>query len=141
MCFRDRITAELLFSFDLSEACDSRRMVVAQVVQNDIRRRLREIELSRNLMSGIYSCRFFIEEHIKTVMNEMELNMKPCFQMYEKVAAHIGFPNVSGKVVVAYYYNDEIRGDIIRFTELNEDYNVNNQLIIERIEDNENSAK
>ena len=134
--------AQNIFNFDLDgkEEMLKKKLLVGQIVQNNIRKRLTEIERERGLPTGISTAEFFLKRHLKGVLVDMERDMNDVYQMYDKVARYIDYPQISGRVVVCHFYNDEMKNDIIHLLDVNEDYHSGNQMIIECIEDRENAA-
>ena len=135
--YNDLVSTLLSFDINLEEETFRKRLLVGQTIQNNIRKRLSDIIVEKNKPTEMVTNEFFIKEHIKTVVNEMEVDMETVFRMYEKVSSYIDYPAIEGRIVVSHFYDDALKETLMELTTIDEDYHNPSQMIIETIEDKE----
>ena len=127
--------AQILLNIELPNACKRVKFLVGQIIQEDARDKLWEIAYKKKVAPGSSTTQMFVERFIREVMEDVEKDMQRNFKLYDLCVPYIQLPLVKGEDVFQFYYNDEMKKDIMHLTEVNEDYHTPSQLLIETVQE------
>ena len=131
--------ADALLSFEMPAPCNRVKLLVGQIVQEDIRDKLWDIAYKKKVPVEHSTNQLFVDRHIKSVMEEVEKNMDKHFKLYDSCVSYIQLPSVKGEDVFKFYYTDQMRKDLKHLTEVNENYHTASELLIETVKEDEKS--